>query len=133
MLPKASLNALERAVVEALCTMHPEDESALRSQLSSVVVRHRTNTGAGFYSQLDVSGSVGAGAVHGAGRERNGPKASVQGIRHGMGFILWLDRGYASCLEGFSYDESTAGIAFDVVSFAINAIEDQRGEGSVDG
>ena len=130
MLPQAGLNALERAVVEALCGMHPEDDAALRSQLSNVVVRCRTNTGAGFCTRLDVGGSADAKAIHGGVRERNGPNASVAGLQHGMGFILWLDRGYASCLEGFSYDESTAGINFDAVGFQIT--KSQKSAGSFD-
>ncbi len=27
-----------------------------------------------------------------------------------MGFMLWLDEGYADCLEGHTYDESTVGL-----------------------
>jgi len=39
-----------------------------------------------------------------------------------MGFILWLEEGYAKCLEGYSY-ESTTAIVFDVVAFEI--VQDQ--------
>ena len=36
-----------------------------------------------------------------------------------MGFILWLKEGYAECLEGYSYGESTTAIALDVASFEV--------------
>jgi hypothetical protein len=36
-----------------------------------------------------------------------------------MGFILWLEEGYAKCLEGYSYEESTTGIALDRADFEI--------------
>ena len=37
-----------------------------------------------------------------------------------MGFILWLEGGYADCLEGYSYgNESTTGIELERVRFEL--------------
>ncbi len=37
-----------------------------------------------------------------------------------MGFILWLEQGYADCLEGFAYgDDSTKELMFEAVCFEI--------------
>ena len=42
-----------------------------------------------------------------------------RGLERGMGFILWLKEGYVDCLEGYSYDESTTGIAFELAAFEV--------------
>jgi hypothetical protein len=36
-----------------------------------------------------------------------------------MGFILWLNEGYADCLEGYCYEESTTKIAREQAGFEI--------------
>jgi hypothetical protein len=41
------------------------------------------------------------------------------GLEYGMGFILWLQDGYASSLEGFSYEEDTIAIDLLNVRFEI--------------
>ena len=51
---------------------------------------------------------------------RHAPNARIDGLERGMGFILWLNEGYADCLEGYTYDESTAEIAFDRTAFTID-------------
>lgn len=52
--------------------------------------------------------------------------ARVDGITHGMGFILWLSDGYAKCLEGYSFEESTTAIDFESVVFELCSPEINR-------
>jgi hypothetical protein len=47
-------------------------------------------------------------------------QARLDGLEHGMGFILWLKEGYADCLEGYSYGESTTGIILEAASFEVS-------------
>ena len=108
---------LEQAVLHAICEKHAADRTMLEAQLSAATVLSRENTGAGFYSNLSVE--RGSMPVIGGERLRNGPTAKVDGLQHGMGFILWLKQGYVDCLEGFCYDESTAEIDFGKASFEI--------------
>lgn len=119
MLSQADLTALERTVIETLFKMYPADEATLRAQFSEVTVRSRTNTRAGFYTQLDVSISE-LPALDGLASQRGGPNAFIEGLRNGMGFILWLENGYANCIEGYSFDENTAAIDFEGVRFEID-------------
>jgi hypothetical protein len=90
---------LERAVLSAICEMHAADRPALEIQLASATVRRRENTGAGFYTEIDVE--HGDDAAIGGERLRNGPEAKIIGLDYGMGFILWFKDGYADSLEGF--------------------------------
>lgn len=118
MLPTGSdFTPLERAVLGAISTMHSEDRVALETQFSTANVRNRENTGAGFFTYFEVARTTGA-AVGGA-RLRAGPMVRIEKLEHGMGFILWLKDGYAHCLEGYSYAESTTGIALEAVGFEI--------------
>jgi hypothetical protein len=108
---------LERAVLRAICEKDSVDRAALQAQLSAATVIRRENTAAGFYTQIAIQhGSL---VSVGGERRRHGPTAAVEGLKHGMGFILWLKEGFLDCLEGFCYDESTTGINFDRVNFEL--------------
>lgn len=108
---------LERSVLFAICEMHPEDRTALEGQLSAAVVLSRENTGAGSYTHFCIERSSQT-PIEGE-HLRRGPEVKIQGLEHGMGFILWLKEGYADCLEGYSYGESTTGIALERAGFEI--------------
>jgi hypothetical protein len=113
----SGFTALERAVLNEICDMHPADQAALRAQLLTATLRSRENTGAGFYTRFAVERSSSA-ALAGE-RSRVGPETKIDGLQHGMGFILWLKEGYADCLEGYSYGESTGGITLEAINFEI--------------
>ena len=108
---------LERAVLRAICEAHPVDRAALDRQLSTATVLSRENTGAGFYTRLAIERSF--GTPIGGERLRRGPEVRIDGLEHGMGFILWLKEGYADCLEGYCYEESTTKIALEQSGFEI--------------
>ena len=113
----STLTPLEQAVLRAICDKYPPDKAILEAQLSAATFLRRENTGVGFYTYLFVDRTS---SPIGGDRFRYGPApVKVDGLEHGMGFILWLKEGYADCLEGFSYDESTTAIAFDQVSFEL--------------
>jgi hypothetical protein len=99
--------------------MHFVDRTALEAQLATAAVISRENTGAGFYTRFLVE-AVPATAIGGK-RLREGPTATIGGLQHGMGFILWLNKGYADCLEGYSYQESTVEIVLELAEFEILA------------
>jgi hypothetical protein len=114
---ESNFTPLERAVLSAICECHTADGAALVAQLSTATVLRRENTGAGFYTYFTVERA--SGAAIGGERLRSGPAAKVDGLVRGMGFILWLQEGYANCLEGYCFDESTTGIAFELAGFEI--------------
>jgi hypothetical protein len=99
--------------------MHLTDKPALEAQFASAIVVSRDNTGAGFYTNFTVTHDSSM-AVRGE-RLRNGPSGTIEGLKYGMGFILWLTDGFANCLEGYSYDESTVEIDFEKASFEVAA------------
>jgi hypothetical protein len=77
---------------------------ALRTQLSVVRVRRRSITTAGFWLYLEPPSAE--LALAGAPSFDIGDVlADVRGLEHGMGLILWVERGIATALEGFTFDE----------------------------
>jgi len=108
---------LEQAVLRAICEMHPMDRAVLEGQLSTAMILSRENTGAGFYTRFSIERRSGT-AIEGE-RLRHGPVARIDGLEHGMGFILWINEGYADCLEGYCYEESTTSLALEQAGFEI--------------
>jgi len=113
----SNFTPLERAVLRAICEMHLADRAALQAQLWTATVLNRENTGAGFYTHFAVERA--SSPAIGGERLRSGPAVKVDGLENGMGFILWLEKGYANCLEGYSYGESTTEIALERAGFEI--------------
>jgi len=105
---------LEWAVLDAIALQVPEVADALARQQGKIRVVARENTGAGFYTTLDVSH---CSPIKGLASPLGDVGATVIGLEHGMGFLLWLRDGRIHKLEGFSYGESTSGIDFEQVAF----------------
>jgi hypothetical protein len=107
------LSSLEQAVLNAIALQVPELADAL-AQHGKISVTARKNTGAGFYTTFDASHHS---PIEGVASPLGRVGTSVAGLKHGMGFLLWLRDGHIYQLEGFSYEESTSGIDFEKVAF----------------
>ena len=108
------LSSLEQAVLDAIALQVPPVAHALASRSERVRVIARENTGAGFYTTLDGSHYP---PIKGVASPLGDVAATVVGLEHGMGFMLWLRDGHIHKLEGYSYGESTSGINFERVAF----------------
>jgi hypothetical protein len=106
------LSPLERAVLDVIAVQVPEVANALAGR--QVRVTARENTGAGFYTKLNVSPSS---PIEGLVAPLGDVGATVAGLEYGMGFLLWLKAGHLYQLEGYSYEESTSDIDFERVAF----------------
>lgn len=96
------LSDLEREALDAALRGDGPVLDALRKQAEVSGVREREWTGAGFFTRLEtqhaspkVRGTVRIGGVF----------AEVQGLKHGAGFVLTVEDGLLTMLEGFSYEE----------------------------
>lgn len=105
------LSSLEQAVLDAIALQVPEVADALAGQ--QVQVTARQNTGAGFYTTLDVSHRS---PIEGVASPVGDVGATIAGLQHGVGFLLWLRNGHIHKLEGYAY-EDTSGIDFEQVAF----------------
>jgi hypothetical protein len=117
-----SFTQLEEAALHNVCLRFPDDKTALMAQLATAQVRSRENTGAGFYTYFEVT----RGNPLSGDRMRAAGWTQIEGIVHPMGFILWLENGYANCLEGFTVDGSTVDIDFAAVKFSSPFISESK-------
>jgi hypothetical protein len=108
---------LEEAILRDLCARFPDEQAALTAQLMTAKVRSRENTGVGFYTSFDVARAD--LAPLGGQRMRHASWVRVDGLDNPMGFILWLEGGFADCLEGFTNVDSTVGVDLTALTFEI--------------
>ena len=78
--------------------------SVLRQQLRCLQVSSREFTGVGFFSHLTVDSKV--PRVVGEPKFILGDvEGTADNVEHGFGFVLFVEDGALSMLEGFTYDE----------------------------
>lgn len=99
------LTDLERGVLHKLLAgEHPVLE-ALRGQLGSCRVGRRELTGCGFFTELQVDRTLPAAPTSAQKLRIGDVIATITGLKHGAGFVLFVKAGYMDMLEGYSYDE----------------------------
>lgn len=99
-----SLTILEKQVLEALLSGHDEVLAILRQQAKQLGVVSREMTGAGFYTEFLVPPA--APRVPGDPTFKLGDvNGTADNVRHGLGFLLYVEGGVLSILEGYTYDE----------------------------
>jgi hypothetical protein len=95
---------IERRVLDLLLTGTHPVLRLLQTQYSVCTVADRKMTGFGFYTELSLPRDT--------QRIPNAPSfklgdvvASMDGLRNGAGFLLYIEHGAITLLEGYSYDE----------------------------
>jgi hypothetical protein len=99
------LSPLEHEVIATLLSPdHPVFE-ALRLQFDRCEAAARELTGVGFFTELSIPTDAAPAPVRPGRLYVSGVEAEVDGLKHGAGFVLWIENGVLATLEGFSYDE----------------------------
>lgn len=100
----AELSPLERdALAIILAPDHPV-MNALRRQFERCQVASRETTGVGFFTTLEIAPDVEAAPVKPGRMDLSDVTATIDGLEHGAGFVLFVQDGVLDVLEGFSYD-----------------------------
>lgn len=107
---------IERAILEAAAHDYQAYAGGLREQIASAQVTSFENTGMGFFSMLSVSPEAPRLTDK---SPLDAATGSVASIEHGMGFLVFLENGYVSTIEGYAYDGSTVGLDFETVTFDV--------------
>lgn len=108
---------IERAVLEAAAHDYNASADRLRQQIAAAQVTNFRNTGEGFFSTVRVSPRTPALADK---SPLDAATGSVGTLEHGMGFLVFLEDGYVSLIEGYTWGiESTVGVDFETVNFDI--------------
>ena len=98
-----SLGGLDVEVLRMLLDGDDEVLAILREQLKRSSIKNRKFTGVGFFTRFDVTAEA---PRLGTRRFTFGDViATIDGLRHGAGFELFVDHGCIDVLEGYCYDE----------------------------
>ena len=120
------LTDFERAVIMTILEPSHPVMDALRKQLGACVVTGREFTGVGFFTGLHVALDVPDAPVTRDRLHLGDVSASLAGLNHDAGFVLWVTEGRLDTLEGFSYDESWPD---RIEEWAVTPMTPTRGEG----
>ncbi len=107
------LTGLEKKVVERLAMkFNQNDRDNVKMQIDHARATHRRNTGAGFFTTLNVTN------IDVTVKEQivGGVFGMVTGLINPMTFCLICRDGVIHTLEGASIDENTLSINFDLAS-----------------
>lgn len=99
------MTPLEREVMTTLLAPAHPVTHALRRQLEVCSVASRKLTGVGFSTRLVVAGGVPAAPVARKTLALGDATATIDGLEHGAGFVLFVEEGVLEMLEGFSFGE----------------------------
>jgi len=109
---------METAALRAIFAETPAIALALESQLGRAVVTERENSGGGFFTDIDVPDNV--SSVDCPKTLGNATHARIEGLEHGLGFVLFMREGKLDMLEGFAWGvENTAPLDLSNLSFEI--------------
>jgi len=113
-----ALTDLERAVLRSIGSETPRLATALERQVARAAVTGRKNGGAGFFTTMLVPGSVPpVGGPRVLGDET---QARAAGLKDAMGFVLFMEDGRLSLLEGYVLGAgSTASLDFGSLDFDV--------------
>jgi hypothetical protein len=122
------LTNLERAVLDKMLSGDNSELKILRGQLAKITVSIREMTGSGFFATFEIPAGVPRlkknGRVTISDISLNLPK-----LKHGAGFVLFIDDGALGCLEAFCYDESWPD---SIADFELSYLkESPRGSGKL--
>jgi hypothetical protein len=117
------LEPLEEAVLQKLLDGNHPVLAALRRQLAGLEVKERRLTGVGFFTVFSTTEGVPPAAVPPGGSPFGDVEATISGMEHGAGFLLWLSNGRIEKLEGYSYDEPWP---YPVGEFSLRYLESNR-------
>ncbi len=100
-----ALSLLERDVIAAILAPDHPVMNALRRQVERCQVASRQMTGVGFITELDVATDAAPAPVKPGRMDLGDVTATIEGLEHGAGFVLFVQDGVLDVLEGFAYAE----------------------------
>jgi hypothetical protein len=117
------LDPLETAVLRKLLDGNDPTLVSLRKQLEGLSVKARERTPAGFFTKF-IAPSTGVRAECTEGKLIFGDvEATIAGMQHGAGFLLYVEHGLLQMLEGYSYEENWPR---EIAEFSLRYSDPQR-------
>src|SRR5579859_595032 len=99
------LSSLESAVINKVLQGDHPVLAALRQQFLHASVVERKMTGVGFFTEIQVPDSTPIARTSRPLRFGD-VAAKIPGLEHGAGFLVYVDNGRITALEGYAFDEA---------------------------
>lgn len=99
------LSPLEREVIATILAPDHSVMNALRRQFEHCHMTAREMTGVGFFTTLAIANHVPPAPVKPGRMHLGDVTATIEGLEHGAGFVLFVQDGVLDFLEGYSFDE----------------------------
>jgi hypothetical protein len=99
------LEPLEAAVLVKFLEGDFSGLVGLRAQLAHLTVKSRELTGVGFFTEFEIASEAVPVPLGRGISPLRGVAAKIEGLENGAGFLLFVEDGLLSMLEGFSYDD----------------------------
>ena len=96
-----SFDDFERQVMSHILREQTEQNIRLLQQYDTAKIVSREFTGCGFFTDFSISNET--LALPGNGNIELGCLGELEGVEHGVGFILFVRNGIITVLEGFVY------------------------------
>jgi hypothetical protein len=114
----ADFTDMETAALQAIFAETPAISSELQRQLHCATVAKRENTGGGFFTDIAVAEDV--PRVECPKVLGYATHARIEGLEHGLGFVLFMEDGKLYLLEGYAWGaESTESLDLTKLMFEI--------------
>jgi hypothetical protein len=97
------LTKLELHVMRMLLDGEDEVLANLRRQLDACKIVKREMTGVGFFTDFEIPADVPRATQKSF--HLGDVNGTVEGAKHGVGFVLFIEAGTLKMLEGYTYDE----------------------------
>lgn len=95
---------LEQQVLSLLLTGDDPVVSGLRAQVNGAAVKSREMSGVGFFTTFELPKNL-APVANCKSFKFGDVTATIKGLQHGAGFVLFVKEGFLHLLEGYTYDE----------------------------
>jgi hypothetical protein len=102
--PPTNQPQLEQAVMTMLLDGNDPTLNILRQQYHLATIASRELSGAGFFLNFSIPSHAPRLPAN-ASLQLGNVIAKIDGLRHGAGFVLFINHGILDFLEGYSYNE----------------------------
>lgn len=99
-----SFEQFEYDVMKRIITENIDLVDRLEQQFDSATVVSRKFTGFGFYTNYDIK-DKNSRLKDASNLELGNVQAKLDGLKYGMGFVLFIRDGLIKTLEGYTYEE----------------------------
>ncbi len=106
----AAFHHLEAAVLDAIAGQYPQQRNELLAQFQAARVIGRHNSGAGFFTNLEIERQKAAPVT--VPRVIGNVWADIDGFEAPMTFLVFTEDGYAKTLEGATCGDGTENVDF---------------------